>query len=74
MTAFNSDILPPSLKSAMVYQDLAAGEILFHQNDPAAAIFAVESGRVSFNYKSKVKIDNSEFDATKGFFLSIAIM
>lgn len=47
MTVFNFDILPDILKSAVTYQDLAAGEILFSQNDLATAIFAVESGRVS---------------------------
>jgi CRP-like cAMP-binding protein len=37
---------PLSLEAASVVRDLAAGEILFHQGDRAAAIYKIESGRL----------------------------
>jgi CRP/FNR family transcriptional regulator, dissimilatory nitrate respiration regulator len=41
-----SDVLPPSLEAGSVVRDLAAGQTLFKQGDPAAAIYKVESGRL----------------------------
>lgn len=38
--------LPASVESASVLRTLAAGELLFGQGDPAAAIYRVESGRL----------------------------
>ena len=38
--------LPPSLESGSVARELATGELLFNQGDPAAAIYRVESGRL----------------------------
>jgi CRP-like cAMP-binding protein len=39
-------LLPPLLEAGSVVHELAAGEILFEQGDPAAAIYQVESGRL----------------------------
>jgi CRP/FNR family transcriptional regulator, dissimilatory nitrate respiration regulator len=44
MDSFTIDQLPEDLKSTITYHDLADGEILFCQNEPAKAIFMVESG------------------------------
>jgi CRP/FNR family transcriptional regulator, dissimilatory nitrate respiration regulator len=41
-----SDGLPHSLEAASAVRELAAGELLFRQGDPAAAIYRVESGRL----------------------------
>jgi CRP-like cAMP-binding protein len=41
-----ADALPRSLEAGSVGRDLAAGEVLFRQGDPAAAIYQVESGRL----------------------------
>jgi len=38
--------LPLALRAELLHQDLAAGQILFSQNDPALASFAVETGRL----------------------------
>lgn len=38
--------LPPNVRAEIRYQNLVAGEMLFHQNDPATAIYVVESGRI----------------------------
>lgn len=38
--------LPPVLRAAITYQNLVAGQVLFHQRDQALAIFAVEIGRL----------------------------
>lgn len=74
MTAFNFDILPANLTNAMTYQDLAAGEILFHQNDPATAIFAVESGRVSLiHYTEAGKTVNHYSVMTGEYFAEVAL-
>jgi CRP-like cAMP-binding protein len=40
------DALPASLEDGSIARVLAAGEILFKQGDPAAAIYKVESGRL----------------------------
>lgn len=40
------DSLPPVLQAAATYQELVAGQVLFHQRDRALAIFAVEIGRL----------------------------
>lgn len=40
------DDLPPSLEAASAVRELAAGELLFRQGEPAAAIYRVESGRL----------------------------
>lgn len=40
------DDLPPSLEAPSAVRELAAGELLFRQGDPAAAIYRVESGRL----------------------------
>jgi len=74
MTAFNFDILPASLKSATIYQDLAAGEILGYQNDPATAIFAVESGRVKLvHYTEAGKIVNHYSVLAGEYFSEVAL-
>ncbi|WP_315788168.1 cyclic nucleotide-binding domain-containing protein [Fischerella sp. JS2] len=46
MSSFKLDQLLTNLQTVITYQDLATGEVLFYQNDPATAIFAVESGRI----------------------------
>jgi len=38
--------LPLVLRAGLLHQDLAAGQILFSQSDPALAIFGVEAGRL----------------------------
>ncbi len=38
--------LPPEIRSEIRYQNLATGETLFHRDDPATAIYVVESGRI----------------------------
>ncbi|MGL5944201.1 MAG: Crp/Fnr family transcriptional regulator [Waterburya sp.] len=40
------DSLPSQLRDGASYQNLATGQILFHQRDPADYIFAVEVGRI----------------------------
>jgi CRP-like cAMP-binding protein len=40
------DSLPSQLRDGASYQNLAAGQVLFHQRDPADYIFAVEVGRI----------------------------
>jgi CRP-like cAMP-binding protein len=42
----NPENLPQQLKSKISYQDLEAGQALFHQGDKALAIYALESGRL----------------------------
>jgi CRP-like cAMP-binding protein len=42
----SSDSLPPSLEAIGAVRELAAGELLFNQGDPAVAIYKVESGRL----------------------------
>lgn len=74
MTAFNLDILPANLKSAVTYQDLAAGEILFYQDDPATAIFAVESGRVSLIHYTEAGKTVNHYSAIAGeYFAEVAL-
>ncbi len=41
-----SDDLPGALRRVSLFRDLAAGETLFRQGEPAAAIYRVESGRL----------------------------
>lgn len=41
-----SDSLPPQLEATSTVRNLAAGELLFRQGDPAAAIYRLESGRL----------------------------
>lgn len=51
------DSLPPVLQAAATYQDLVAGQILFHQRDQALAIFAVDLGRLRLvRYTSEGKL------------------
>ena len=38
--------LPAALEHASTVRELAAGEVLFHQGEPASAIFRVERGRL----------------------------
>jgi CRP/FNR family transcriptional regulator, dissimilatory nitrate respiration regulator len=74
MTAFNLDILPANLRNAMFYQDLAAGEILFAQNDPATAIFAVESGRVSLIHYTEAGKTINHYSVMAGeYFAEVAL-
>lgn len=40
------DDLPPSLEATSAVRELVAGELLFRQGEPAAAIYRVESGRL----------------------------
>jgi CRP/FNR family transcriptional regulator, dissimilatory nitrate respiration regulator len=57
MDSFTIDQLPADLKSAMTYHNLADGEILFCQNEPAKAIFMVESGCIKlihYSYSGKI--------------------
>lgn len=46
MGSFKIEQLPLDLKNAMIYYDLFDGEILFYQNEPAKAIFVVDSGSI----------------------------
>jgi CRP/FNR family transcriptional regulator, dissimilatory nitrate respiration regulator len=46
MNSFKIEQLSAELKSAATYHNLANGEILFCQNEPAKAIFVVESGGI----------------------------
>jgi CRP/FNR family transcriptional regulator, dissimilatory nitrate respiration regulator len=46
MNSFKIEQLSAELKSAATYHDLADKEILFYQNEPAKAIFVVESGGI----------------------------
>ena len=49
--------LPPVLRAAATYQDLVAGQVLFHQRDQALAIFAVDIGRIRLvRYTSEGKL------------------
>lgn len=45
MDLSNLDSLPPALQSAATFQNLVAGQVLFHEREPAQAIFAVAVGR-----------------------------
>lgn len=46
MNLSNLDSLPPALRSAATFQNLVAGQTLFHEREPAQAIFAVTVGRL----------------------------
>jgi len=46
MDLLTLDSLPPNLRDAIAFQDLAAGQTLFHQGEPTSAFFIVETGRV----------------------------
>jgi CRP-like cAMP-binding protein len=46
MALWRSERLPAALLTATTYRELTAGEVLFHQGDPALAIFTVETGRL----------------------------
>jgi CRP/FNR family transcriptional regulator, dissimilatory nitrate respiration regulator len=41
-----SDGLPPSLEAISAVRELTAGDLLFRQGDPAAAVYGVERGRL----------------------------
>lgn len=45
MDLSNLDSLPTALRSAATCQNLVAGQVLFHEREPAQAIFAVAVGR-----------------------------
>ncbi|GEM_PF-5590501 len=45
MDLSNLDSLPAALRSAATFQNLVAGQVLFHEREPAQAIFAVAVGR-----------------------------
>ncbi len=45
MDLSNLDSLPAALQSAATFQNLVAGQVLFHEREPAQAIFAVAVGR-----------------------------
>ncbi|GAA6621516.1 Crp/Fnr family transcriptional regulator [Scytonema sp. NUACC26] len=45
MDLSNLDSLPTALQSAATFQNLVAGQVLFHEREPAQAIFAVAVGR-----------------------------
>lgn len=45
MDLSNIDNLPAALRSAATFQNLVAGQVLFHEREPAQAIFAVAVGR-----------------------------
>lgn len=46
MDSSNLDRLPANLRNAITYQNLAAQQVLFYQNDPSKAIFAVDFGQI----------------------------
>lgn len=46
MNFFTLEQLRSQLQDAIAYQDLEAGQILFHQGDLTRAMFAVESGQI----------------------------
>lgn len=45
MDLLNLDSLPAALRSAATFQNLVAGQVLFHEREPAQAIYAVAVGR-----------------------------
>jgi CRP-like cAMP-binding protein len=46
MDLLTLDSLPPNLRDAIAFQDLAAGQTLFDQGEPTSAFFMIETGRV----------------------------
>jgi len=43
---FQIDQLPPDLQRQISYRELATGELLLHEGDPAEAIYYLESGQI----------------------------
>ncbi len=51
------DSLPANLQAAATYQDLVAGQVLFHRRDLAQSVFAVQTGRLRLvRYTSEGKL------------------
>lgn len=47
------DQLPAALQAVATYQNLSNGQVLFHRNEPAKAIYAVKSGQVRLLHYTK---------------------
>jgi len=47
------DSLPMALQAAVTRRELGAGQVLFHQGDPAQAIFVVEVGRLRLDRNTR---------------------
>jgi CRP-like cAMP-binding protein len=74
MSSFKLDQLPTNLQTVITYQDLATEEVLFYQNDPSTAIFAVESGRIKLvHYTEAGKTVNHYSISVGEYFAEVAL-
>jgi CRP/FNR family transcriptional regulator, dissimilatory nitrate respiration regulator len=74
MASFNLEQLPVNLRKAITYQDLAAQQILFYQNDPSKAIFAVDSGQIKLiHYTEAGKTVNHYVIQPGEYFAEVAL-
>jgi CRP/FNR family transcriptional regulator, dissimilatory nitrate respiration regulator len=74
MSRFQLEQLPSDLQTAIAYQNLAEGEILFSQNDPAQAIFVVDSGCIKLvHFTDAGKIINHYSVKPGQYFAEVAL-
>jgi len=56
MFLLRTERLPSELRAAVVHRELVSGQVLYHRNDDAVAVFAVERGRLQLmSYTSEGK-------------------
>jgi CRP/FNR family transcriptional regulator, dissimilatory nitrate respiration regulator len=74
MSSFKLEQLPSYLQTAIAYRSLTKGEILFSQNEPAQAIFVVDSGCIKLvHFTDTGKIIN-HYSVTAGqYFAELAL-
>jgi CRP/FNR family transcriptional regulator, dissimilatory nitrate respiration regulator len=74
MSRFQLEQLPSDLQTAIAYRNLAEGEILFSQNDPAQAIFVVDSGCIKLvHFTDAGKIINHYSVKPGQYFAEVAL-
>jgi CRP/FNR family transcriptional regulator, dissimilatory nitrate respiration regulator len=74
MASFNFEQFPVNLRKAITYQDLAAQQVLFYQNDPSKAIFAVDSGQIKLiHYTEAGKTVNHYVIQPGEYFAEVAL-
>ncbi len=74
MSRFKLEQLPSDLQNAIASRNLAEGEILFSQNDPAQAIFVVDSGCIKLvHFTDAGKIVNHYSVKQGEYFAEVAL-
>jgi CRP/FNR family transcriptional regulator, dissimilatory nitrate respiration regulator len=74
MTQFTLSQLPVDLQVQVTYNELATGETLFHEGDPAQAIFVVETGQVQLLHYTESGQVVSHYSVQAGdFFAEVAL-